>query len=633
MLDKNTIIERSRKLDEVADSLKEHFIGIDGVIDDLIASVRVWYVAPEVLRRPVIVNLWGMTGVGKTDLVRRMVSGLDQSSRFVEIELSNIDTSGWATNVSSVFENFGFHDGHPAIVLFDEIQRFNTVNPDGSPIEQTRFMDFWELLSDGRLSRRMRNSPLEAWISSLRMRRMDFDFQRQRAVDDAARAQIDQQRTAPIGPYEASQLHPLLTHGDLSLDAVAALDCDGALRALEAERARVDPYEPIDHSRTLTIISGNLDEAFTMAGQTAEADVDADVFHAFTQKISVVDIKHALSQKFRPEQVARFGNTHIVYRSLRRRDFEALITREIDRVVTQTRDLFGVELTVDPSMAALLYRNGVFPVQGVRPVLSSVMDILEASLAPLLVEAVLADTTSIELGYDTAAQEMLARVGERERRWRYQGRVDRIRIVSSEDAITNVSVHEAGHAVAHVVLLGVAPIQMKSRLASSYAAGFTFAHDLYRTRASLLSTVKILLAGGLAEEVVFGAANASIGRASDREQATMLVLDYIRRFGFDEEFQACYSLDGTAYSIGTGPTDLDAEKLMARLVADTKELLGRHQRFLVALATSLLEQAELSGTAIAEIAARFDLPCGTFPEGHQLIPDFSHQLDVERART
>ena len=128
-----------------------------------------------------------------------------------------------------------------------------------------------------------------------------------------------------------------------------------------------------------------------MSGQTAEADVDADVFHAFTQKITIVDIKNALSRKFRPEQVARFGNTHVIYHSLKRQDFTSLIERESrarDRA-DQDAVRHHAESRSDRS-ASLIYRNGVFPVQGVRPVFSSVMDILEASLAPLIIDAVLA---------------------------------------------------------------------------------------------------------------------------------------------------------------------------------------------------------------------------------------------------
>ena len=46
---------------------------------------------PEVLSRPLVVNLWGMTGVGKTDLVRRLVAALGLQERFVELELSSTD--------------------------------------------------------------------------------------------------------------------------------------------------------------------------------------------------------------------------------------------------------------------------------------------------------------------------------------------------------------------------------------------------------------------------------------------------------------------------------------------------------------------------------------------------------------
>ncbi|MGB2700695.1 MAG: hypothetical protein WBC31_10050, partial [Candidatus Phosphoribacter baldrii] len=41
--------------------LHAHFVGIDAVIDELCDAVAVWYLMPEVLSRPLVVNLWGMT--------------------------------------------------------------------------------------------------------------------------------------------------------------------------------------------------------------------------------------------------------------------------------------------------------------------------------------------------------------------------------------------------------------------------------------------------------------------------------------------------------------------------------------------------------------------------------------------
>ncbi len=134
-------------------------------------------------------------------------------------------------------------------------------------------------------------------------------------------------------------------------------------------------FEPVDHSKTLILISGNLDEAFSMAMQTAEADIDADIFSAFTEKVSIVDIKEALTSRFKPEQVARFGNIHLIYRSLRKKDFEYLIHREVERVADNLRTLFDLEIIVSQSVEEVIYRNGVFPVQGVRPVFSSIGDI------------------------------------------------------------------------------------------------------------------------------------------------------------------------------------------------------------------------------------------------------------------
>ena len=116
-INKALIKERKDNLENCKVFLKQEFIGIDAIIDDLLDYLQVWYLMPEVLNRPVIVNLWGMTGVGKTDLIRKMVKFLDYQDRFTEIELSNIDQSSWSNNVSQVLSSNELNDEKPAIVL------------------------------------------------------------------------------------------------------------------------------------------------------------------------------------------------------------------------------------------------------------------------------------------------------------------------------------------------------------------------------------------------------------------------------------------------------------------------------------------------------------------------------------
>ena len=257
------------------------------------------------------------------------------------------------------------------------------------------------------------------------------------------------------------------------------------------------------------VISGNLDEAFTLAAAGAKADIDADIFAAFTDKITVVDIKRALVRRFKPEQVARFGNIHLIYSSLRRCDFEVLIRREIGRVIDSTQRTTGVTVSVGDAVAELIYRNGVFPVQGVRPVFSSVIDILETNLAKLIFRAVMDDEQRVTIDYDSDRRELIGTVGETVSRLPYTGRIDKIRDGTLVDKVANVAVHEAGHAVAYGVLFGLAPLQLTARVAATYVGGFTFPHQIYDTADSMLNQVKVLLAGGLAEEQVYGSGWAS----------------------------------------------------------------------------------------------------------------------------
>ncbi len=615
-IDFQQIEARKQILETTRIELKTHFVGIDETIDDLLNYIQIWYLMPEILSRPIIVNLWGMTGVGKTDLVRRLVKCLNFQDRFVEIELSHTEGGSWDSSVGSALGRNSISDGKPAMVLFDEIQRFNTINPDGSPVQSSKFTDFWELLSDGKLSKRVKDD-LDYYIQ-------DYLYQQKNIKKRKERGEEDVDENPTMGFYEAQNLKSMLQL-DGEISDIADMSQMQMIEQIRMAKQKKKVYEPIDHSKTLIIISGNLDEAFAMANQIAESDVDADIFHAFTKKITMVDIKNALSKSFRPEQVARFGNIHLIYSSLKKCDFEQLIQCEIDRIITTTKTKFDVTVTVDRSINELVYRNGVFPVQGVRPVFSSLIDILETNLAKFLFTALLRSEKNIDIVYDFNKSQISAQIGSQLEIIPFVGRIDKIRESNLAATVANISVHESGHAVAYMVLFGLAPLQLKSKLASSYAGGFTFPHQIYETKENLVKQVKIYLAGGLAEDIIFGDNLASVGRIHDREQATKITIDYIRRYGFDEEFQANYTLE-YGHSMEMKATDVDVEKMITRLVSETRELLASNKSLLQELSVQLAATGNLAAAEVAAIGIKYGVPAVVKAEGFLEVPDYDKLL-------
>lgn len=616
-IDQNRLRERRAALELLRVRLKEDFVGIDDIIDNLLDYIQVWYLMPEILTRPIIVCLWGMTGVGKTDLVRKLVQYLDFQERFAEVELGNSDNTTYFSSVSAILKANSITDNSPSIVLFDEIQRFYTIDTDGSPVPATKFNDFWELLSDGRLAKREKDD-FDYYIS-------DFMFNQRQRNRRPADVDTEDPLQDNVGIWEARNLKKMLELEEDVVD-IAEMSKKQMLDLILQAKSRKRVFEPVDYSQTLILISGNLDEAFQMATHTSDSEVDADIYHAFTKKITAVDIKNALTRRFRPEQVARFGNIHLIYPSLRKTDFEALIRKEVARILDRAEQSFGIKIDVTDKIFQLIYRNGVFPVQGVRPVFSSVTDILETNLSKFLFEALNDGSRTLSIDYDIDRQKIVARVGSRPVEISFVGRIDKIRQANIADVVANVSVHEAGHAVAYVVLFGLAPLQLKSKVASSYASGFTFPHEIYETKENIVKKITVFLAGGIAEELVFGENNATVGRLNDREQVTMLAMDYLRRYGFDARYQANYSLE-YGFAMDKFQTDKDVEQMIAGLVVETRDLLNKHHDFLMALSRQLNEKGSLEAKDVAAIASTFELPAVIRAEGYLHLPGYGEFID------
>ncbi len=84
---KNEFLEKRNLLEDARQILKSEFIGIDKIIDEVIESISSWYILSDIQEKPVVINLWGLTGVGKTSLVNRLVELIDFSNRFFKFDL------------------------------------------------------------------------------------------------------------------------------------------------------------------------------------------------------------------------------------------------------------------------------------------------------------------------------------------------------------------------------------------------------------------------------------------------------------------------------------------------------------------------------------------------------------------
>ena len=288
--------------------LKAELFGIDDVIDRVINAIRAWYVLPQLITRPVIVCLWGLTGTGKTQLTRRLAQLLGFYDRFVEVQMDGFShgASYRSSSISGMLGDSGIHEGMPGILVLDEFQRFRTVDTKGADVKVERYQDVWTLLSDGRLP------PALSALSNIERKLADAHYEAERAEDgDDDRAGKKPYRFQ-LDAWDAQELKRMLKLQE-PLSAIMQWP-PAKVQALFASFQQSSHAWETDYSKLLVFVCGNLDEMYHETAQRVEdCDTDADIFHRLTRKLSLIDVKKALGERFKPEQIARLGNEHVVY--------------------------------------------------------------------------------------------------------------------------------------------------------------------------------------------------------------------------------------------------------------------------------------------------------------------------------
>ncbi len=583
------IAEKEQKLNQVKLYLKEQFIGIDNIIDQFIDSVKVWYIVPELQLKPLIINLWGITGVAKTDLVRKFVKAIEFTDRFAEIQL---DSKEGEHKIENYLDNIFDMDTH-GVLLLDEIQRFRTINNDGNDNNSSKYQDIWMLLSDGTFQS---NSTAKRDLMEMIIEDRFYTERLDKSSNDKTKDLIYHSHY-----WTATRIKKLLKCPE-TIEDIMKWTGDEKIAKLKSNINNSDLYEGKKYSKLLIIIAGNLDEAYYMAGNVNDADSDADVYHEFSKTININNIKKALTSRFKPEQIARFGNIHLIYTIPNRDTYERIIEQKTKIFIDLIKSTYSININISSNIKDVIYKNGVYPAQGIRPLLSTISAIFENSIPNFLYEYLKAKSTG-DLNLDFIDGHIVSTINDKLIKYKVPTVLDDIKNKQTIDNKTLIAGHEAGHAVLYAILFGTVPTQIVCTTTGTSAEGFIGTHKLTNTRKQILDSIQVAYAGRIAEFLLFGNDNITSGASADYKYATRLASQYIRHVGMGHVIGTIRPTIDAPYDYinDTNKYDDDVELLLKESYEKAYTLLEENLAFLKATTLELIKKSVLKPEEFQEI--------------------------------
>jgi len=180
-------------------------------------------------------------------------------------------------------------------------------------------------------------------------------------------------------------------------------------------------------------------------------------------------------------------------------------------------------------------------------------------------------------------------------------KTDRSYISKKDREIT--AYHEAGHALMTKLLLPEHFISKVTIIPSvKGAGGFSLSipkDSLYLTKKQLEANIKVLFAGRVSEELIFGSDYITTGASNDISKASQLIVSYINTYGMDEELGLFHIQN--AIEIPDPELIRRSRDKANELYRETKRELEEHLKLLKGIASELLEKETLQDRDIARI--------------------------------
>jgi len=637
LIDKKNILETARI------TLKKEFVGIDSIIDEIIHSIEAWFIYSEGQIRPAIVNLWGLTGVGKTSLIVRLseLIGLNE-------KLFRFDVGDYSSENSVLKDDFSeklkSSSSQPIIIVFDEFQLGRTVSSEGKEIDRSGLRALWDLLDSGKLSilndtyygskvitlilklQHCVDSGVESSkgkiTKNIKIHSEIFYKKKGKAkLTNEDNEQVDASLFIPEEFYYYIKHMIIGFHVETESSLKRKMLSMNHLEVLRFLNELITKnLKPTIHdfSQALIFIVGNLDEVYSMANNV-NPDSDADLFHEHSLKISITEVKEALQQRFRVEQIARLGNNHILYPAFSSKSYYNLIALELEKFKQRMSERYHIFIELDNSINDIIYKEGVFPTQGTRPIFTTINNLVESYISKIMSDIIINDLTPQKISWkfvpENSEYEVAIHVNKKTiiKKYPLNLKINNLRESTKDDFQANIAVHEAGHAVLCAMYLRLIPEEVISQTAGTVHGYCRIKYPRILTSVVLERDIVVGLGGYVAELLVFGKSLLSNGSSRDIEMVTEKAISYIKTYGMNG-FPALIGVPSQnmnqTHFFKHEDSDKQVKELIDNSLKTAKKIMKKNKTLLLKVAEFLSENTKMNKELMTEYVQKYgvDIP-------------------------
>ena len=198
---------------------------------------------------------------------------------------------------------------------------------------------------------------------------------------------------------------------------------------------------------------------------------------------------------------------------------------------------------------------------------------------------------------------------------------ERRSMVMSEDERKLTAYHESGHAIVGLTVPDHDPVYKVSIIPRGRALGITMflpEEDRYSySKQRLMSSMKSLYGGRVAEELIFGPAYVTTGASNDIERATEIARNMVTKWGLSDRLgPLTYSEDDGEIFLGRSVTrhkqlsdvtahviDEEIRSIIEVCYEDAKQILSANESTLHLMAETLMKYETIDETQISDIMA------------------------------